>query len=358
MPLKKKLIFITRPIAPPWDEGSKNFALHLAEKIRLPNLIPHILTTKTTTKGLPKNVVKIPLFFSSRLTFTTKLRLFFFLIKTNADIVHFLFVATPITGIVLRFLLFFKRIKTVQTVSSVEGNSGFLLKLMIYGNRIVCLSKITAEKLGRAGLRNICIIPPGVDTERFKPSYKKSKIAFLGELYRMDSYSIISKLIPLLSYAFPDYSITLGFRFSNKLSQELELREKLHKEIAGLKNIEWENVIENMEDFLKDTKLVILPARVMWGKFDYPLVLLEALSCASLVLVSPVGSLSELTQYKGVLSPVENTADSFIEKVKEILSEKSYNNLSRLARESALKHFSIEKVAKQYEEIYGELIKS
>ncbi len=356
----KKLVFITRPINPPWNEGSKNFTFDLAREIHVSNLKICLLTTKESVTPLPPDVLQIPIYSSSKLNFFTKLRLLFFLIKTDADLAHFIFAVKPLTSVVIKLILFLKQIKSVQTIVSLDSNaSPLMLRLTLYGNPIVCLSKTTTEKIKKAGLSNVQTILPSVNTKIFKPSEKKNKIAFLGELYRMESYDIVSKLIPLLNSAFPNYSIILGFRFSNKLPQEFRLREKLRKQTQEAKsNVEWRDVIENMPEFLKDTKLVVFPATLMRGKFDFPLVLIESLACGTPIIVSPIDSLLELARYKGAMIPDKNTPVAFEEKIKETLNGTSYDNLSKLARESALNHFSIQKSARKYEEIYGKLIKN
>lgn len=359
IPTKKKLVFITRPIAPPWDEGSKNFALYLAKKIHVRGLIPHLLVTQKTIKSIPANIAQIPLYSQSQLTFLTKLRLFFFLLKTDADIAHFIFVLTPLTSAIIKFLFMFKTTKSLQTIVSLNVYSPFILKLITYGDSLVCLSNMVAKKLRKAGIPNVHTIPPGVDINEFLPGKKENTIAFLGELYRMESYFIIEKLLPLLAHAFPSYVIVLGFRFSNKLPQEYVLREKLRARTTKIKDrIVWQDVIENMPKFLESTKLVIFPATNMRGKFDFPLVLVESLACGTPVVVSPINPLMEYSQYEGVKTPFANTPISFMETVQKSLDENSYKALSKAARETAVKHFSIQEVVKKYEQIYKNLLAS
>ena len=360
MPSKqKKLVFVTRPISPPWDEGSKNLALDLSKKIRINKLSISLLTTGFVLKSVPKDVAQIPLYSNSKLNFFNKAKLFLFLIRARFDIFHLIFVTTPITSLFVRLILILKRVRSVQTVASLDKNlPNFFLRLMLYGNRIVCFSKSTADKIKSTGISNVEIIPPGVDVDKFKPGNKKNKIAFLGELYRMDSFPIVSELVPLLVSELPNYSIVLGFRGSTKPPQERESINKLHKKYSNIKNVDWKDVIGEMEEFLKDTKLVIIPAKKTQGKFDFPMVLLEALSCGTPIIISPINPLLELTRYKGAFAPSINTPNSFANKIREILSEASYNSFSKQARETAVNNFSIEKVAKQYEKIYEELTKN
>lgn len=353
----KKLVFITRPIVPPWDEGSKNLALDLAKKIRVPYLKSHILTTQKEIVHASPNIVQIPLYGNPRLTFINKLRLFLFIIKTDAQILHFIFVATPITSIILRFIFLFKKVKKVQTVVAFDTSLPIILKHLLYGDRVICLTRTMEKKIRKTGISHVATIPPGVDTTLYIPGIKKNIIAFLGELYRMESYDIVSKLIPLLSDTLPHYSIFLGFRYSNKPPQERILREQLQKKLTKVKaQIIWSDVVKDMPAFLKTTKLVVFPATTMQGKFNLPLVLIESLASGTPVAISPINPLLEYADCAGFITPSSNTASAFLEIIKNALQKKIYNALSKAARKTAINHFPIQKVVKQYEAIYKDLI--
>lgn len=347
--LLKKLVYITRPIVPPWDEGSKNLAISLASKIKLQNLEKYILTTNKKFL-LDKEIKRFSIFPNPKLNVLNKIRLALFLIKNDFDILHFIFVATPITSLIIKIILFFKKTKSIQTIVSLKGNP------ILYGTKIVCFSKITAEKIKRERKVGIEVVPPAVDTQKFTPGIKKNKIAFLGELYRTQSYKIISRLAKKLAQSLPKYEIIFGFRCSNELKNEPVLIKKLQKELKKYKNIKWENTIENMPKFLKDVKLIIFPAEKTSEKFDFPLVLIEGLSCGVPSIVSPIGPLNEFSKYKGIIKPNKNTAGSFLKKIRLILKQGEYNKLSKIARKTAIRSFSIYKIAKDYEKIYEDLI--
>lgn len=358
---KKQLVFITRPISAPWDDGGKNFALDLARKIHIPDLKIYLLTTQETIPSLPKILHQIRFFHNPQLTFKNKLALFYFLLRNDADLFHLIFVATPATSMLLRIMFLFKKAKTVQTVLAFESDSIFILKRMLYGDVIVCFSKSITEKIKKAGAKNIVTIPPGVDTTLYLPGKKKNIIAFLGELYRMKSYDLASELIPILATMYPSYTIFLGFRYSNKPRKEFILREQLKKlfikKIPNAKTqIVWSDVIKDMPEFLKSTRLVVFPATTMKGKFNLPLVLIEALACGNPVVISPIQPINEYSDYPGFITPSDNTTAEFIKVIEKTLNEKLYNSLSKAARETAVRHFSLTMIAKQYERIYEKLI--
>ena len=121
MSIPTKILFVTRPLVPPWDEASKNFAYFLAKSISDPNLEFHLLTTNEPLEGLGDNCIQHPIFRSGKFDLEAKARLALFL-GTKArsfDIVHFLFTPTPQNAFLSKHLVG-KRPKTIQTIATLR----------------------------------------------------------------------------------------------------------------------------------------------------------------------------------------------------------------------------------------------
>ena len=77
----KKILFVSRPITPPWDEASKNFAYNLAKEIAHSSDSPeiHLMTTHTQL-NLPENIKQEEIYKYSEkdFKFSDKLRSLFF----------------------------------------------------------------------------------------------------------------------------------------------------------------------------------------------------------------------------------------------------------------------------------------
>lgn len=344
----EKIVFLTRPIAPPWDEASKNFALYLVKQLRIPSMQFILLTTKEYLKGLPPSVRQEGIHTTKALTLQSKLKLLWYLWKTDARFVHCLFVLTPLTGLVLRLLKGVKGFKIIQTISSLSEHR-FLLPFTIFGDEVVCFSNKTAQILKTYGI-SATIIPPAIPLHLFKPVKKENIIAFLGELHRLESFDLVSHLIEKFVKEFPDYSIVLGFRTTRKPKEELELVSRLKKKWQLNDRISFMDVIEDMPAFLAKTKLVMLPATRVTEKFDFPLVLLEALGSGTPIIVSNVGPLQELAGLPGVASPTTNTPEALCAAAQKIFN--NFEKFSKAARTTAENHFNIDHVAKQYETLY------
>lgn len=312
-----------------------------------------LLTTPHKIPGLPHHIKQLPIHRKDSLSLWNKFRFFLYLYTSQPDCIHSLTVLTSSTGVIIKILKFLKKFHAIQTITSLSNSHSFMLPFSIFGDVVVTLSENTARKLQNAGIAAV-VIPPGVPTNIFKPAKKEKIIAFLGELYRLKSYFIVVDLVEMLKDTFPDYTIVLGFRTKNKPPQEKQLIEKLKKYFNNTATVKFLNIIEDMPLFLGKTKLVIFPATEIAGKFDYPLVLLEALASGTPIVISGIGPLKELSSLPGVATASSNSPKAFMEAVKKTI--KGHTAYSRAARKTAEDNFSIERVAKKYETIYKKIL--
>jgi len=157
-----KILLLTRPICPPWDEASKNFAYTLANNVK--DVEIHLLTCAQLGNRVSKwkpsfqvNVVCHDIYSSPKLDFAQKFRLFKFLGKANDfDIIHSLFTPTKINSLFIKLALKNKKAKFVQTVATLredlykEGD----FKKILFGDQIITYSDYAKEKLEKIGFEN------------------------------------------------------------------------------------------------------------------------------------------------------------------------------------------------------------
>ncbi len=182
----KKILFVSRPIAPPWDEASKNFAYNLAKEIAGNNSDLEIhLMTKGTLPDLPKNIIQHPIYTSSQndIGFSQKIRMIWFLIRNarKFDFVHLFFTPTKLNSLILKYILKKgqaqdlslqnNQTKIIQTIATLREDlfSDEEIKKMIFGDKIITYSEYAKNKLQKLGFDNVAKIYPGIDLEEYKP---------------------------------------------------------------------------------------------------------------------------------------------------------------------------------------------
>ncbi len=160
---KKKILLVTRPIAPPWDEASKNFAYNLA--LNLPEFNFYLLTSGGTL-NLPSHVKHRPIYTSNALNWMQKARLLKLLTdRKNFDIIHFMLTPTKINVFAFRKFIKSEGVMTVQTIATLREDlfSDREIKNLIFADTVVTYSRHAKDKLKSLGVSNIEQIYPGID---------------------------------------------------------------------------------------------------------------------------------------------------------------------------------------------------
>lgn len=166
---KKRILLLTRPICPPWDEASKNFAYALAKHAS--GFEIHLLTCGKV-EDLPENVVQHEIYSSPQLNFAQKFKLFNFLRKTkDFDIIHSLFTPTKTNSFLLKLSFSKPKAKFIQTVATLREDlyNAEDFKKILFGDQIITYSDYAKEKLEKIGFENVKRIYPGIDLQKYSP---------------------------------------------------------------------------------------------------------------------------------------------------------------------------------------------
>ena len=227
----KKILLITRPITPPWDEASKNFAFFLAKNIS--NFTIGLLT-KSHISELSDNVEQKPVYTSSNFSFLQKIRLLFGLkfLKSKFDILHFLFTPTRLNSFLIKKILGCgnKKFRTIQTIATLREDlySDEEIKKMIFGNLIITYSDYAKNKLASLGFKNIERIYPGIDLDLYRKKEKNPEhmkkyglsdldfiINFTGEYSRLGAIDDVALSFIEISKLIPNSKLSLAVRIKN-----------------------------------------------------------------------------------------------------------------------------------------------
>ncbi len=174
MPQNKSILLATRPLVPPWDEASKNFAYFLGREVQDHALT--LLTTQEKLTGLPAQTKQAAIFRSGHFDLLAKLTLFRYLIahKNAFDITHYLFTPTKTNTHLIKRFAFPRKGKTLQTVATLRQDlySPVELRSLLFADRIVVYTDKTKASLNALGFDNVTRIYPGIDLEKYQPGPK------------------------------------------------------------------------------------------------------------------------------------------------------------------------------------------
>ncbi len=374
--MSKKVLLATRPLVPPWDEASKNFAYFLGKQVRGHALT--LLTTRELLQGLPETVRQENIFSSGHFTLKTKSELFSYLrkVREDFDITHYLFTPTRQNIILIKHLAKPTHGKTLQTIATLRDDlySPKTLRTMLFADHLVTYTDIAKQKLLALGFENVTLIYPGIDLTLYQPR-KKSEIVlktygltpddffviYPGEYTRLGATDMLAKTFLQYFTEHPDSHTRFLFACRIKNEADRAKREELKKNIqqAGLeKKILFEEnpATTNMAALYNTADAVVFPVENLRGKFDVPLVIIEAYACGTPVILSDLPQFREFANDDICVTIPKDSGAKLIEKVAYLRDNKEERlRLGENARRFTEENFDLKNTAKQYEEIYDSL---
>ncbi|HXK19281.1 MAG TPA: glycosyltransferase [Polyangiaceae bacterium] len=294
MPMPR-VLFVSKPIAPPFHDGSKCLVRDVAAELR--EFSPVVLTTAEGQALLPAGVSGRVVYgksgaFAPALADNARAALSLLLGPRDA-LWHFVFAPNPRTGQVARALRAVKRLPIVQTVASPPRSFEGLGKL-IFGDQIVVQSRATEQNLLAAAraqgfaLPPVTVIPPPVAalTPPSPESVQRARaeleleandriILYPGDLEVSSGAEVTRALTAPLCVRFPDAVVVFAYR--NKTPAAAERASLLKQGLRG-QRVRFSDRVSNMHALLAASEIVIFPVDDLWGKVDQPIVLLEALA--------------------------------------------------------------------------------
>ncbi len=374
--MPKKVLLATRPLVPPWDEASKNFAYFLGREVRNHELT--LLTTKEKLIGLPETVTEEPIFESNHLDLSAKLNLFRYLrkMRKNFDITHYLFTPTKQNSTLIKLLAKPTHGKTLQTIATLREDlySPEELRSMLFADHLIVYTDLTKEKLEKLGFNNVSRIYPGIDLELYRPTGKNQNvldtyhlspedcfIIYPGEYTRLGATDILTEAF--IEYFTQHLESRVKFLFACRIKNEVDAkkREALRKIVTekGLADkilFDENNATFDMPALYNTADLVLFPVENLRGKFDVPLVIIEAYACGKPVILSDLPQFREFTNSDICVTIPKDSKEKLLESVAYLSqNEAERMRLGEKARRFVKDHFDLKNTAKQYEEVYSSL---
>ncbi|EKE20164.1 MAG: hypothetical protein ACD_8C00047G0006 [uncultured bacterium] len=366
----KKILLITRPIAPPWDEASKNFAYYLAKSVEG---FEFSVLTPGKIDALEEKIHQLPIYSKNHLDWGERLRMFKLapMIK-NFDIAHFMLTPNKLNTFAFKTFLSSPKTKTVQTIATLREDlfSDDDFKKIIFADLIITYSDYAKNKLEKIGLENVIRIYPGIDVEKFSPTPKDLQtmsmfnidqndfvITYPGEYTRLGATDDIVEMLPALFARIPNAK----FIFANRVKNEKDARKKdeviaILEEKDILDRVIFTDTFSDMPKIYNLSDVVIFPVRDMKGKFDVPLAVIEAFACAKPVIISNLPILKEFSSDETSIS-IDPTDKSQLPNAIIDLFENQDKcaKIGEVSRKYAMENFNIKDVANLYNQAYNKL---
>ncbi|OGI16385.1 MAG: hypothetical protein A3J63_01735 [Candidatus Moranbacteria bacterium RIFCSPHIGHO2_02_FULL_40_12b] len=377
---KKKILLVTRPICPPWDEASKNFAYNLAKNIRDCEIT---LLTCGKISRLSENIKQEPIYSSVRFNFFQKLRLVIFLFfnARKYDVIHLLFTPTKTNGWIIKYILksplipLWKRgrikVKIIQTIATLREDlyGDAEIKKMLFGDRIITYSQHAKNKLNSLGFNNVTQVYPGIDLEHYSPTPKSNLqpttynlqpddfvVTYPGEYARLGAANDIMDMILRYSSILKNNNIKLVFacRVKNEMDARKKEEVKRKLEAAGcLDNVIFTDTVSDMAELYNISDVVIFPVRDMKGKFDVPLAVTEAMACGKPVILSDLAILKEFANENNSVIIKNGDIEQLKSSILDLYQNKNKREeVGKNGRKYIEANFDIKIVAERYKEIY------
>lgn len=378
--MSKKILLATRPLVPPWDEASKNFAYFLARSIDSPGLSLHLLTERGHSRlsDLPQSVVEHPLYPAAidgraGFPFFQKIRLPIFLARhaQEFDVIHFLFTPAKLNTLINRFLAP-RHTKTIQTIATVRDDLYTPKELgsLFFADHLVVYTERSKHKLAQLGFTNITRIYPGIDLERYQPQEKNPDILRLlgfdenhfiviypGEYMRLGATDMLTEAWIGYFQHHPDTDIRFVFACRVKNAADAAKKEAVKKRFAdaGVASlVAFTDTIADMPGLYHSSDLVIFPVADLKGKFDVPLIIIEAYACGKSVILSDLEQFREFSGEKICVTIPKDSGERLIESVVHLRDNPAVRaSIGQQARAFVEQNFDLKETAKQYEEIYA-----
>lgn len=320
-----RVLFVSKPVAPPWHDGSKNLVRDVAS--HLERASPTVMSTEAFARAssLPPRVrVEAVYRASSRFSppFAANARVLARLLRGDPlDLWHFVFAPNAASsGAALaakraRRLMGFRG-PVVQTVASAPRTFEGVSRLL-FGDHVVALSEWTRRRLVDAGATRVPIhvIPPcatapaepndaAVRALRARHDLRGRVVLYPGDYeFSHGARTVVAALPHLLGEA-PDLTAVFACRAKTPRAAVAEAALQREVERLGLApRVRYLGEVPDMPALLRATDVVAFPVDDLYGKVDVPLVLLEALALGVPVVAAAGGPLEELAAAASMVPP-------------------------------------------------------
>lgn len=365
-----EVLFVGKPIEPPWNDSSKNLARDLARSMK--RHTPVVLGRSGAPPVGGRTRVEADLGAPTHgftPAFREKAQLFGRLARAREPIAHFFFAPNRVTSNAARAVVLSRRIRTVHTICSAPAPET-RLRQVLFADVDVVLSKHTERRLLEGGIdaRRVRRIAPSIpplevpsaEDRRFaRRKLELPTSAFLvvypGDLeFGRGAETMIEAISSLPR---DDLRLVMACRTKTPRARERDQQLRMLARTLGVEDrVYWVGETREIHALLGCADLVALPTDTLFAKMDLPLVLLEAMSMERPVIAAAGTAAEELAE-DGAAMPVRCDVDAVAAAIDRLSTDAAASRaLGRLGRARVLGEHSPETMAERYEALYDELL--
>lgn len=362
-----RVLFVSKPVAPPFHDGAKCLVRDLATHLRRAR--PIVLTTHDAPP-LGESVIHERIHPNAG-SFAPALRdnarvLRRLLFGTRPELWHFVFAPNPASSHAAQLARLMRRVPTVQTVASVPRSFERVSRLL-FGDRIVALSEHTKARLiaGGADAKKIAVIPPTVpripkiSAKHIELARARIGIENDGPLVLYPGDLEVSKGAKLVAEAAPEIlartDATIVFACRKKTPRAEQAQAALRARLAEHGNrIRFVGEVPSLPELLAGASVVLFPVDDLYGKVDLPIAVLEAMELGVPVVALEEGPLGEL---RGVVHVSKGSDELAGECISLLRESRRHAEVAAEAKEVVEARHRPQRTAAAYEELYEGLLK-
>jgi phosphatidylinositol alpha-1,6-mannosyltransferase len=366
-----EVLFVSKPVAPPWNDSSKNLVRDIAGHLQrhFPVLMGHAGQASPIDQGRVEAVYGP----ASAGGFAPSVRenlgvLRYLLLGGSAELWHFFFAPNPKSSAAGRLAGAIRRVPSVHTVCSVPAE-GLAVQKLLFADATVALSRSTYERFRQEGVSEgtLRLIPPSVPPLAQPTALERAQLRKKHELPESATIWIYpgdlefggGAEVALQGFAAwnrSDSVLLMACRRKTPQADEALSRLRGQAKQWGIESrLRWLGETRHIHELLGLSDFVVMVNRTAYAKMDYPLVALESMCLARPVLVGNGTPSEELAEGGGAVA-VEANGEALAEAIESLNTDEAwYADVGQKARALATSKFSPQEVAAAYELLYEEI---
>ncbi len=344
------VLLVSKPLGPPWNDGSKNLARDVAEGMRAH--FPRVLTHAAAPWRPRRAAVEV---LEGRATLGTLAHL---ALAPRADLWHFFFAPNPRTSRAARALVRVRGVPSVHTVCSRPRDLERARRLL-FADRTVVLSRATERALRDAGAEVTRIPPCAPDLEPPSDDARRAARARLG--LPSDAPLVVfpgdlehgegaTRLLDAHARELGDAVLVMACRAKSPAAKQAERRLRR----ATGPRVAWIGETPHIHALLGAADVVALPSSDLYAKVDLPIVLLEAMRLGRAVVVADDAPASELAEGGGAVAVSPDALGATLARL--LGDDAARAALGARARAVARERYDAAPMVAAYERLYDELL--